>query len=50
MISEMQPKIWVWFKHKLSKLLFTLFLKVEGQTEEQYWTNIREYMSEGGDE
>ena len=45
MISNMQPKIWIWMRRRLSGLLFTLFLKVQGQTEEQYWNLIREYMA-----
>ena len=45
MISNMQPKIWIWMKRRLSGLLFMLFLKVQGQTEEQYWNLIREYMA-----
>ena len=44
MISNMQPKIWIWMKRRLSSLFFMLFLKVQGQTEEQYWNLIREYM------
>ena len=46
MISNMQPKILIWLKQRLSRLLFSLFLKVEGQTEEQYWNLIREYMTD----
>ena len=44
MISNMQPRIWVWLKRRLSDLFFMLYLKVLGQTEEQYWDTIREYM------
>ena len=46
MISNMQPKILIWLKQRLSRLLFSLFLKVEGKTEEQYWNLIREYMTD----
>lgn len=44
MISNMQPKIWIWLKRQLSGLFFMLYLRVLGQTEEQYWDTIREYM------
>ena len=46
MTSNMKPKILIWLKQRLSRLLFSLFLKVEGQTEEQYWNLIREYMTD----
>lgn len=46
MTSNMKPKILIWLKRRLSRLLFSLFLKVEGQTEEQYWNLIREYITD----
>ena len=46
MKSDMQPKWLLWLKQRLSSVLFMLYLKVQGQTEEQYWNLVREYMAE----